>query len=114
MTLDEILKSDVLKQWFASLLDNRGFKQLLDAIQHRALPTSKQLPAQVPGVHYDTTLAHDDRYRAGWSDCIEFIKNIPQGTTLPGREPEEEPYAHLPEVRAIDEEIKQQSIKKQP
>lgn len=106
MTEAELVKSDKLKDWLAHVLAQKPMADILDLIQRKAIPTANTVPAIVPGVHFDTTLAHDDRYRAGWSDAIEYLRAIPGGRQVIPTDPEEEPFAHLPEVQAIDAEIR--------
>lgn len=104
LTIEEIQKSKEVKAWIAQLLAHKVFAAVLDTLQRQALP-SATVPSLVPGVHHDTTLAHDDRYRAGWSDAINAIRKIPTGDPLPPPVEEEELWSGNPAVLQIDQEI---------
>jgi hypothetical protein len=117
MTLDQIQRSEKLREFFHALLQNRNFALVLDAIQQQAVPSRVKLPLAIPGVHHDTLLAHDAQYRAGWADCVQAIKNL----AGPSREEiqhqdEEEPWASVPEVAELDRQIalKNQKAQAQP
>lgn len=107
MTISELESSERVKAFMASLTANTVFASILEACQKKALPTNTKYRAltPVPGVHYDTTMAHDDQYRAGWSDCIEYLRNLSMGAAPIQHQADEEPYASAPEVQAIDAEI---------
>lgn len=104
LTIEEIQKSNRVKEWFAQLLAHKVFGAVLDTLQRQALP-SAAVPSLVPGVHHDTTLAHDDRYRAGWSDALNALRKIPTGDPLPPPIEEEEIWSGNPLVLELDKEI---------
>lgn len=106
MTFKQLQSSAGAKELLHQMLSNRLFVEILDATQSRAMPSRGKMPIPTPGVHLDTTIAHDHHYSAGWSDCIEFLKGLPTGAHVPlADEQDEEPFAHADDVRAIDAEL---------
>jgi len=78
----------------------------MDAMEKEALPSKRGTPMLIPGVHHDTTIAHEWHYYAGWSDCLKALRSLPTDTDEPALPPEEELFAHEPSVQAIDEDLK--------
>lgn len=101
-------QSQVLRDGLAAALENPVVAQALQAVMSLATPRS--IPANVPGVHHDTTIAHQFYHHLGVvkvASMLHFMTT--DGGPLGDKShPEQEDFVHglPPELQVMPPELK--------
>lgn len=94
-SLRDFRSSASLTEALSELINDPTFRRLMSAL--REVPLPRSLPKQVPGVHHDTTIAHQYHWNMGFSECLDQIIRaaLPPGNVHPDdmTPPEDEEFA---------------------